>query len=430
MRKIKVSINLNLEKGSMNVVVLYDYNEVNSTFLLNRDFKIKEIIGDGVKVDFTENCSTVCLDRYNYDVAMYKIPKIKKSLRVEYTGYLSGKTGLCVYVKESINSEFTFLRWETFYYPIFAKPELKHIFEYLRSNITCDIEMIVPKEYSVLSPAKLLVSSVVNNNTISIFDCSKEMIGTTCTFSIAKYTHKKLPGGDFYILHAPKNDITYIDNILTETHKYMNDNFGFRDISADTKYVEIPNGYGSFAPKKCVYCVTDSFTDRSKIRQFIHEFIHLGWNALPSNQDQRIRFFDEAFTNYFTLRVLKQVIGVDMYFRIFNKYIQNYQREINEDPQKLVPISEFGVNEYGGLSYTIGALVLCELCDEVGQDIFDSATKKFLMKYKENPVTLQEFCEQYIKLCKKPALKEFFNKWIYSTECYEKYLKMPVKNTK
>jgi len=54
------------------------------------------------------------------------------------------------------------------------------------------------------------------------------------------------------------------------------------------------------------------------------------------------------------------------------------------------------------------------LSEFVGLDVFEEATKIFLQKYRDTPVTMEIFCNEYIKLCNKPELEQFFNDWIYT----------------
>ena len=147
------------------------------------------------------------------------------------------------------------------------------------------------------------------------------------------------------------------------------------------------------------------------MNQIIHEFIHLGWNVPSDSETQRIRFFDEAFTCYFEMRVMEHITGGNY---MLNDFINAYTKQI-ERYDTNVPLIDFGKHEYGDLSYTLGAICLHKLSELVGIDVFDKATKAFLAKYKDIPVNIEIFCNEYIRLCNNPKTKQFFEDWIYTT---------------
>jgi hypothetical protein len=80
----------------------------------------------------------------------------------------------------------------------------------------------------------------------------------------------------------------------------------------------------------------------------------------------------------------------------------------------LGPIKDWGAKDYGQLGYTIGALCLYKLSLLIGEEAFDSATKDFLLKYRDIPADFEKFCGEYKRLCPDVDLEAFFQKWIYS----------------
>ncbi|WDV44325.1 M1 family aminopeptidase [Clostridiaceae bacterium M8S5] len=387
--------------------------ELNITqFLLNRDFVIEEIKIDGFTIDSKQVKNKAKID--DYIINEYKLPEDTKYIEMKYTGILDGTSGFCPYVRESVSADFTFIRWETFCYPIFALSDFKDIIRYLNNHIKFDIRVVVPKNYLVLSPSELIKTTTTDKEEIYNFK------GNDLSFAIAKYTRRSLSVGDFYFFqNVSTQSITQIINILKRTHEFMNEQFGRRKISSNVKYVSIPNKFGSFATDTCVYIDEKTFTSKRKMREIIHEFIHLGWNAKTDEETQRIRFFDEAFTNYFTLRVLEDILSEDEYKEELESYKTDHKLKIDEN---LVPIIDYGKYECGGLSYTIGALCLHELCNMVGKEKFDNATNLFLSKYRYKAVNMEILCNEYIKLCDCPEIKDFFDEWIYTTRGPKKFL--------
>jgi len=196
------------------------------------------------------------------------------------------------------------------------------------------------------------------------------------------------------------------------------------EISFRVRYAVIPDGLGSFACCKAgvVYIDESTFRSVKDMNQIIHEFIHLGWNAVADSETQRARFFDEAFTSYFEARTMQHITGEDY---ILRRAAASFRNSIASSKYKLVPICEFAGHEYGDLSYTLGALCLHELCTLVGEETFDRATTRFLEKYAHTPVNLDTFCQEYRLLCgpaHEQAVAQFFADWIFSCRGYQKYL--------
>ena len=375
-------------------------------FLLNRDFIIKELKCNGKKIDVESIKMKTIID--DHVLNKYILPQDVLDIEISYTGTLDGTTGMCPYVRETIDSRFTFIRWETFSYPIFAMDDFDDILNFLNSKIEFSSKIIVPNSHLVLSPCELISEETIGEKAIFNFN------GCDLSFAIGKYKRTKLPVGDFYFFdNMSYETIDMITNILDEAYRFMNANFGYRDIDSCIKYVSIPDKFGSFANEKCVFVEEGTYSSKISMKQIIHEFIHLGWNAKAEGKTQRIRFFDEAYTNYFTLRVLEDILSHEEYLCEVNRYKSINQKNIEKG---IVPISEYGNYECGDLSYTTGALCVYELCKLMGKEQFDAVTKIFLEKYRNESVTIDGFCNEYISLGKNKGLEEFFRIWIYDIE--------------
>jgi hypothetical protein len=143
----KIVFQMDLANGTMNVTADYARNRVDGNdFFLNRDFTVTRLHVDGKNVnpaDITEQVTLALFD--NYAVNIYRLPVFENSVHVEYRGILSGKDGISPYMTETISPDFTFRRWETVCYPLFASAEN------FRAKLTDDFALTmsveVPKEY-------------------------------------------------------------------------------------------------------------------------------------------------------------------------------------------------------------------------------------------------------------------------------------------
>lgn len=419
---LKLSLRVEPVEGKIYVDCEYELSDVLTPhFYLNCDFKIIEVICDGE--NHAISSELVKLDVFGgYVVQKVSLPDFVDKLKVKYIGFLSGKTGCCPYVKEKITPHFTFLRWETFCYPIFINDERNSLINFLRFKGFADINIDVPNGYEVVASEKL-TQKIQDDHRTYFFYCGDKIFKYSFNCVIAKYSCINTMTGSFYIFDNFIN-CDVIENTMKKAHSFMNEHFGRREITSSVKYVSIPDGFGSFAcsEAKVVFIQESTFRTIKDMNQIIHEFIHLGWNAKTDNLTQRVRFFDEAFTSYFEMRVMEYIIGENY---LVNHYSDSFKSNISSNRYKLVPICKFGEYEYGDLSYTIGSLCLYELCSLVGTQTFDEATTIFLEKYSNVPVTLDIFCQEYIYLCGKEnkfVVEQFFNDWIYSCKGYEKYL--------
>jgi len=251
-------------------------------------------------------------------------------------------------VREKIIPEFTLIRWETFPYPFFCESNGDILHSYLSVFGNNKVTISVPFEYEVVATETLTNKINADGITQFIYLNSNSYINNfNC--SIAKYKKIHTSVGVFYLLNdSLQSDVV---NIMKEAHKYMNEHFGIRDVNSDTKYAAIPDGLGSFTSSKAgvVYIQESTFNSISNLNQIIHEFIHLGWNPKADESVKKNKFFDEAFTSYFEMRVMDYLMGESY---MLNKLIDSYKWQMSSGEYQFVPINDFGKYKYGDLSYT------------------------------------------------------------------------------
>ncbi|WP_396276404.1 hypothetical protein [Haloimpatiens lingqiaonensis] len=150
-----ISFKIDVFKGSLTCQCKYEKCDIcTSHFYLNRDFTVKSIKADDRY--FSTSSSLVKLDVLEgYLVRKFEIPKFSHTLIIEFEGYLTGDTGCCPYVKETINEDFTFIRWETFCYPMFIEDTQDSLFKYLTVSGYADISVEVPYGYKTIASEKL-----------------------------------------------------------------------------------------------------------------------------------------------------------------------------------------------------------------------------------------------------------------------------------
>jgi hypothetical protein len=404
----KIVFQMDLAGSTMSVTADYARKSVDGNdFLLNRDFIVTRLLVDGKMVNPVDIAEQVTV--YDgYAVNVYHLPVFENGVHVEYRGMLSGETGVSPYVTETISADFTFLRWETFCYPLFASAE--NLLAKLHDVFALTMSVEVPKNYVV----QLSGSSTTEKETDKgiIYTLTGNMPLVHYAAAIAQYRKSEYETGVYYFLpgtDAEKSRET-VDTVMNRANAFMREHYGAREFPQKLRVAEIPQPLGSFAvpEEHMTFVMSSAFTSIFDMVGLVHEFIHTGWNAKVEDQDVRsCRFFDESFTVYFTYRVMADILGENTAQHLLQSFT-------NTRGYDLVPIKDFGAKGYGDLGYTIGALCLYKLSRLTGEEAFDRATKTFLDKYRDVPVDFEKFCAEYQNLCPDADLENFFQEWIYS----------------
>jgi len=245
---MKIEFNVKPYQQCMDVKIMYEKEEVRQNFFyLNRDFIITHCLVDDIKYDICNSVEMVSLDDFDgYETKKYFIPPFDKKLTLEYTGILTGKTGCCPYVRETVSLEFTFIRWETFCYPIFVNDNVTFR-KFLSAKLRIDITVIIPDEFIAVTCMPEVASHAENGvKTLNLWSDRHNI-----AIAIAKYTIKELSTGKFYLFG--EIDSVTLEKTMIAAHNFMNEHFGARDISNRTNYAAIPNRYGSFATHLTVF---------------------------------------------------------------------------------------------------------------------------------------------------------------------------------
>ena len=417
--KHQILFDMDLESGSMYVTANYVKDgAMGSSFLLNKDFVVHKILCDGKEIDIAESMKKVKV--FREEVNQYNFPPYQNSLRIEYTGVLTGESGSFSHVRETISPEFTFLRFETLYCPYFASEEsfMENLWKPL--SFETEITVNVPKGYTAV--LSLLNATQKETPSGLSFTATSDLIVPFTLIAIAEYTRLDLKYSTFYLLKDTDINIVsaLADSIISHTDSFMSKHFGQVESAHKLRVVQIPNDLGAIAvpPTNIFFTENVDLTQLEGKEYLIHEYIHTKWNPLnfDSSLVQQTHFFTEAFTNYFTYRVIYDMLGEDVAQSFIERFKHTYG--ITDLP----PIIDWGKLNYGGLSYTIGALCLYKLSELIGIETFDKVMTSFLHEHREKPVNFELFCKWFEDQSGHPEVNNFFQKWIYTNE-YMKELK-------
>lgn len=325
----------------------------NKVLYLNESFAIDEILINGINV----NCKISKQDK----TQMIMIPKDAITIKLRYHGALDGKSGLYPYVIESTNDDFYLLRHETLYYPSFYK---------IDSDEFLDHYLYPQKDDEFKVFIEMTAKRSIISNLHKVDD--KLYHGYAPTFAIGAFQAKEVFFGRINYLSdvdlAAKIElIKRINKILLKyKHIYLN----------GLQMVIIPPRYGSFVmPDHHTMFITEDSFDEPQF--LIHELIHLYWNPKCVSEVQNARFFDEAITQYLTLRVLT-ALNLKSKQQIKEEFVKEFKDMINDGGLQIKPLCQFAEYNYGILSYSYGPLALLRIEEHIGMQAMDEAIKFML----------------------------------------------------
>jgi len=315
------------------------------------------------------------------------------------------------------------LRWETLPYPLFCEPEWSSIYQALSQIGHLDLQVHVPNPYTVLTSLGESKEVISSHPGMKAFQFANEDTRySNLTIVVAPYTIQDTEFGKFFLLSSPlsKEKISQ----LLEAKSFLNQSYGNRDSGSKPIYATIPHGFGSFAlpDVKVIFIQQSAIESSSHFRQVIHEYIHLYWNVPALSTVQRMRFFDEAFTCYFEIKTMEYLQADE---GLLASKITTFKQQMASGIYKNVPIVQYGLHEQGGLSYTLGAIFLYRLQEFIGEEWFNRIIRDFLQKYQDTPVVMSDFENAFLEGVepeKKVWLREFLDRWLYTTSESDKLL--------
>jgi aminopeptidase N len=179
--------------------------------------------------------------------------------------------------------------------------------------------------------------------------------------------------------------------------------------------IEIPDGWGSQASDFYFLQTAAAFNDTSRISEVYHEVGH-SWNATPSPDVQRCRYFDEAFASYFASLAIRAFRGETAFEDDMEHSRSLFTRWAEEDREVFeTPISSYGTKELGRHSYTKGAWSLYVLHRLVGDKSFYAIIHNMMTDLSGSTIDFRQF-QRLCERVSRKSLDKFFQEWIYGSE--------------
>lgn len=144
-----------------------------------------------------------------------------------------------------------------------------------------------------------------------------------------------------------------------------------------------------------------------------HELAHQWFGDLLTCKDWAHIWLNEGFATYFEMLYMRHLKGKDQYSYELYTNAQNYFGEAGQYQRPIVTEKyNHPWDMFDAHTYPKGAWVLHMLSQEVGEDFFWKAMKKYLRDYKDKNVETEDFRRTFEEVTGKSLLK-FFNQWVY-----------------
>jgi aminopeptidase N len=229
------------------------------------------------------------------------------------------------------------------------------------------------------------------------------------------YSKSKIPIELYYYpLDSGKVEPTY--RFTKEMFDFLEEKIGFsypwkvyKQVPVkDFLYAGMENTTATFFSDSYVVDST-AFTDKNYLSVNAHEMAHQWFGDLVTACTGQHHWLQEGFATYYALQAQREILGEDFYFQ-----------KLYESAKQLIALSKVGKGESlldpkaSSLTfYEKGAWILHMLANQVGEEVFDEAVKRYVSKFKFGCATTEDFIET-IEKTSGIDLSEFNKIWFQS----------------
>jgi hypothetical protein len=356
-------------------------------------------------------------------------PSQSQTLDIAYEGFLSGYSNDgWMYVKDHIDKEFTFMRWDGFGYPVVGYPSFQVNRKAGLGSFDYTLSVTVPEGLVVANGGKLTGKSTIEGQTTYTYTNLKpswRMDMPIATYGIVEDSQNNLK-----IFHLPqdKANAGMIMEAMKKSLQLYTNWFGPADDFQGFTIIEVPEGYGSQADVSSILQTADAFQNRDNLTALYHEISHI-WNV-RSIDPLPPRFESEGLAMFLQYLVQERLDGKpDALINGYRRLSNRFRQQCEQNPRcKDVPIVAYGREDLTDLSYTKGMLFFYLLYQTMGENDFLDTAGSFYQRYKHTGATAEEFLV-HVKQRSQPNLDRLYQEWIFGTESSQLILdRVPVED--
>ncbi|UCE40522.1 MAG: hypothetical protein JSV17_13855 [Candidatus Aminicenantes bacterium] len=352
-----------------------------------------------------------------------------KTIGIVYEGFLFGYSNDgWMYVKDHIDKEFTFMRWDGFGYPVVGYPSEKVNRRSGLQSYDYTLSVTVPEGLVVANGGKLSGKSTINGQITYTYTNFKP--AWRMDMPIAPYGILEDKQNNLKIFHFPddKDNAGMILEGMKKTLQLYTNWFGPADNFQGFTIIEIPEGYGSQTDVTSILQTADAFQKRDNLTALYHEIAHI-WNV-RDNDPLPDRLESEGLAMLLQYLAQERLDNKpDALAKGYERLSGRFRQQCERNPKCTdVPIIEYGNEDLTDLSYTKGMLFFYLLYRLMGEKDFLDAAGSFYQKYKNTGATTEEFLN-HLKQRSKQNLDRLYEEWIFGTESSRLVLEgVPVEN--
>jgi hypothetical protein len=335
-------------------------------------------------------------------------------LDLEWDGFLAGytETGM-MYVKDSINPEFTMLRPDALAYPKPGYPNWEVNSRAGLPEFDYALRVTVPEGLTVANAGRLVRQTASNGRTTFAFEST--IPSWRIDIAIAPYDVIDQDGVRIYHFPEDRAGARLIGAEFERAMQTFTDWFGALDEFRGFTIIEIPAGHGSQTDKAAIIQTADAFRDKASLNQFYHEASHL-WNVVAT--DRPAPRWEEGLASFLEM-LLVDVYNGDPDLAAVERDAREIRQRLRRDFQRnaeaaATPMIGYGRGDITGFSYRVGMLGFGVLYHRVGQETFNRIIGGFFQQYRTTGASTDQFIE-WAKQTASADLESFFDDWFYTT---------------
>ena len=338
--------------------------------LLNRMMKATEVRVQGRPATFTQRLAEL-EGAETHHVRMVSVSleqplasgrQLRISLR--YGGQLVGypETGM-LYVRETLDPDFTILRSETFCYPHVVPPRGDAV-DFVQRHDRFDqrLEISVPEGHVVVTGGRS--TGIESRNDRRVYSFESYEAASTIMAAVAPYRVVESSGHRIYHFAESGDGVEKLARKMDDALALYSAWFGPRRLKRGLVIAEIPRFFGSQAGPLIIQ-TSDAFNDPSEYGQFYHELSHL-WNA--PDVDAEPSRWNEGLAIFLQALVEERLGNEGSLDDGMSRAVERLRRGLEEDDRvATIAMADYGREDMTDYSYATGALMFGLLHSVVGE---------------------------------------------------------------
>ncbi|WP_142786271.1 M1 family metallopeptidase [Changchengzhania lutea] len=298
-------------------------------------------------------------------------------------------------------------------------------FDDMNEKLEFDLTVTFDKDYKVIANGKLIEKQINDSTTTWHYDMQQPMSSYLVALAIGNYDKKlaySKSGIPLEMYYYPEDSTKF-----EPTYRYTKQIFDFLEEDIGVPYPW--QNYKQVPVKDFLYAgmentsttifsdgfVIDSiaFVDKNYVNVNAHELAHQWFGNLVTETSGTHHWLQEGFATYYALLAEKAVFGDDYYYCRLYEYAQ----ELLEQDQAGGSTSLLDPNSSGATFYKKGTWILHLLREKVGDKVFKTAVKNYLLKYQFKNVETDDFINE-VERVSGQDLDEFVQDYLINTESF------------